>query len=80
MRGGLRDGGEVGVADPVEEGQRGHRRRPARTLAPNGSGWISLPLVLLSLLVREGEGREEEGVGEAVGERRREVASSSEGR
>ena len=45
--------------------------------AEAGSRWISLPRVLLSLLVREGEGREEEGVGEAMdgGElRRREAA------
>ena len=52
---------------------------PARREAEAGLRWISLPRVLLSLLVREGEGREEEGVGEAMNGselRRREVAAA----
>ena len=61
----------------VDGGAAPARREAEAAETEAGSRWISLPRVLLSLRVREGEGREEGGVGEAMNDgelRRREVA------
>ena len=62
----------------VDGGAAPARREAEAAETEAGSRWISLPRVLLSLLVREGEGREEEGGGEAMDGgklRRREAAA-----
>lgn len=57
----------------VDGGAAPARREAEAAETEAGSRWISLPRVLLSLLVREGEGREEEGVGNGDELRRRDL-------
>ena len=50
----------------VDGGAAPARREAEAAETKAGSRWISLPRVLLYLLVREVEGREEEGVGDQI--------------